>query len=143
MRKLVLLFCAAVLVLMAAGCSGGSGSAQTSADSAASESAGTWPENKFTDGLPVPQAGDVEDSWVSDDAGGAYCAVKLANVSVADSKAYTDALLAAGFAKVEDASGIPNSAITASGVLYSDGAKYVSMSYTNGNLVLCISLVAG
>lgn len=135
MKKLFVLL---VLALFLCGCGGVSSLAPT-ADSPQTllTDSGVWPENKHTEGLPIPP-GTV--SWSAVDPEGRYCAVELTGLSETDYRAYLDRLADLGFSPIEQAEeSIKGQDYVAIGTLFSDGARGISISYLPDHLVLYLS----
>lgn len=99
-----------------------------------------WPENPYTDGLPVP-AGTV--CWVALDEEQGNCAVSLTDVAEADYDSYRERLDHAGFSVAEEASEVLRGQDAVSvGTLLSDGEKALSISYLSGGLTVYITFTA-
>lgn len=101
--------------------------------------AGVWPVNEYTDGLPVPR-GTV--SWVQVDEKQQHCGIQLTEISEEDWRSYLLLLQQEGFSVVQEVTEEINGQEAISiGVLLSNGAKGVSMSYTSNQWVMFISLM--
>ena len=98
---------------------------------------GVWPENEYTDGLPVC-SGTV--SWAVLDEEKGYCGIFLVDVSDEVYNAYMQELNDAGFSVVDETSEeIDGEDYVSIGTLLSDGEKRLSISRIPDNLVLYIS----
>ena len=99
--------------------------------------AGSWPENAYTEGLPVPP-GAV--GWSMLDPAGDYYAVELTGLDDADYRDYMDQLYRAGFSAVEETEqAVDGQDYLSIGTLLSDGERGISVSYIPNCLVLYIS----
>lgn len=112
-------------------------SVPTAENSIALETA-VWPENDYTQGLPVPK-GEVE--WAVLDA--RHCSVSIAEISEGDCADYRAQLEEMGFAVVEEATEkIDGQNYVSENALLSDGERSLSLSYSPGSLVIYISFAA-
>lgn len=98
---------------------------------------GVWPENEYTDGLPVC-FGTV--SWAVLDEEKGYCGISLVDVSDEVYNVYMQELNDAGFSVVDETSEeIDGEDYVSIGTVLSDGEKGLSISRIPDNLVLYIS----
>lgn len=99
---------------------------------------GVWPENEYTKGLPVP-SGTV--SWAMLDTEHGNCGVNVVDISETEYSEYMEFLKQEGFSIIEEVSEeIEGQNYVSVGTLLSNGEKGLSISYTPGNFVICISL---
>lgn len=98
---------------------------------------GVWPENVYTDGLPIP-AGTVR--WAALDEDQGYCAVSLADMEETDLDDYMELLGQEGFSVVADTSErIGEQGDLSAAVLLSNGEKSLSVSWIPDSLTIYIS----
>ena len=98
---------------------------------------GVWPENKYTEGLPVPP-GTV--SWATLDTEHGNCTVNLVNISETDYNEYMELLKQEGFSVVEEVSEESKGQDYVSiGTLLSNGEKGLSISYIPESFTIYIS----
>ena len=98
---------------------------------------GIWPENEYTDGLPIP-SGSV-DSVVFDTASG-YCGIFLIDLTDDEYNDYMETLKKDGFFTVEEVSEeIEDQDYVSIGTVLSNNEKYLSISYMPGHLGIYIS----
>lgn len=101
---------------------------------------GTWPENEYTKGLPVPK-GTV--AWAMIDTENNYCGVNINELQEDDYNAYMEQLKEKGFSVVESTSQkVVWQKYISSGTLMSDGEKYLAVSYIPDSLVMYVSKVS-
>lgn len=101
---------------------------------------GVWPENEYTDGLPVPK-GEV--TWAVIDTEAEYCSISVEELREEDYDDFMKSIAEKGFHVIESTNErIPWQEYGSSNALMSDGEKYLSVSYTNCTLVLYITLKA-
>ena len=99
---------------------------------------GVWPENEYTEGLPVP-SGTV--SWAMLDTKHGNCGVNIVDISETEYSEYMEFLKQEGFSIIEEVSEeIEGQNYVSIGTLLSNGEKGLSISYTPGNFVIGISL---
>lgn len=100
--------------------------------------AGVWPENAYTEGLPLPP-GTVD--WAMLDTRHENCSICVVDISEKDCEEYIALLKQAGFSVVEEVSEeVQGQNYVSVGTLLSDGAKGLSISYASGALTIYISL---
>ena len=100
---------------------------------------GIWPENEYTDGLPIP-AGTVE--WVMLDSAKGYCAINIEEISETDYNAYMELLKEAGFSVTNEVSEeVEGQDYVSIGTIMSDGERGLSISFIPGNLGIRISYI--
>lgn len=98
---------------------------------------GVWPENEYTEGLPVPP-GTV--SWATLDTEHGNCTVNLVNISETDYNEYMELLKQEGFSVVEEVSEeIKGQDYVSIGTLLSNGEKGLSISYIPESFTIYIS----
>ena len=142
MKRISILLTAAALILLLAGCTAPPAGRQAEDQTADGEiirlEAGMWPENEYTEKLPKPETGTVQTGWI--DPVGQYCYIELTNLEEADSEEYLSALAEAGYQEIEKVSEqIAGQDTVSTGVLLSDGERYLSIQSLSENLVLRIS----
>lgn len=94
--------------------------------------AGVWPENEYTDELPVPP-GTVSTAYI--DTKNEFCVVMLNEVSDADFDKYIAELENNKFSQIENVEEeIEGEGYISTGVLYSNGTTSISMSLADGTL---------
>ncbi len=125
--------CAVLLALAVSACA----RQEPPSDSITALDAGAWPDNEYTEGLPVPP-GAV--AWAMLDTERQYCSVHLTNVSESDCAAYMEAVQEAGFSVVEHAAEeLEGARYESAGTLLSDGARWMSISRLPDSLTLYLS----
>ncbi len=98
----------------------------------------TWPENQYTDNLPVPP-GTVQ--WTMVDEKHSYCAANLTGLTEEDFQNYMDSLDEDGFSVVETVSEeFRGEDYVSTGTLLSNGEKNLSIAYIPDNMTISISL---
>lgn len=98
-----------------------------------------WPENTYTDGLPVPP-GTV--SWAAFNEESQDCAVNLTDMSDTDYAEYMGLLQQAGFSVVEEISeNIEGQKYNSINTLLSSEKKNISINYIPGSFTIYISFV--
>lgn len=99
---------------------------------------GTWPQNAYTEGLPIPP-GRVD--WAMVDTERGHCSVSLTGVDEAGYEDYLDTIQQAGFSLVktqwEEIQGQDYVSIVN---LLSDRERWLSMSYVPDRITLYSSL---
>ena len=99
---------------------------------------GTWPQNAYTEGLPVPP-GAVD--WAVLDMERGNCSVSLVGVDETGYEDYMEALQQAGFSLVETRrEEIRGQGYVAAGSLLSDGETWLSISYMPDRCTVYIAL---
>lgn len=97
-----------------------------------------WPENEYTDGIPVPN-GTVK--WVAFDAAHESCSINIAGMSEPDYNDYMTLLRQKGFSEIENTSElIKGQDYVATGTLLFDGERGLSISYAHNDFTIYISL---
>lgn len=98
---------------------------------------GIWPDNEYTEGLPVPP-GTV--AWASLDTKYENCSVNLIDISENDYDEYMEILKQNGFSEIENVSEeIEGEDYVSIGVLMSNEEKWLSISYIPNSLTIYIS----
>ena len=98
---------------------------------------GVWPDNPYTQGLPVPP-GTV--AWASLDSQHENCSVSVTDLDEEAYRDYMEALDQAGFSVVDGVSEeIQGQDYVSIGTLLSDGTRWLSISYIPGHLTIYIS----
>lgn len=88
---------------------------------------GVWPNNAYTEGLPVPP-GTV--AWATLDTEHKNCSISMMDIGETDYTAYLETLQQEGFSVVETVSEeIQGQNYVSSGSLLSDGEIWLSVSY--------------
>ena len=101
--------------------------------------AGVWPENEYTEELPVPP-GTVNTAYI--DTTNEFCVVMLNEVSDADFDNYIAELENNKFSQIENVDEeIEGEGYISTGTLYSNGTTSVSMSLADGTLGMYIVIV--
>lgn len=136
MKKLVLV--AAVLFLLSlAACSDSAAPVPSDGDAQTGIvmlDAGVWPENDYTQGLPIPP-GRV--AWAMLDPGHESCSISLTDLTENDYRSYRKQLEQAGFTVLEETSEeVRGQAYVSIGTLLSGETVSLSMSYIPGSLTL-------
>lgn len=99
---------------------------------------GVWPENEYTDGLPVPN-GMV--AWAMLDDEHENCSISVVGIAEGDYKNYMKLLEQEGFSVTEGvAEEVKGQDYVSIGTLLSNGEKGLSISYIPDNLIIYISL---
>lgn len=98
---------------------------------------GVWPDNEYTEGLPVPP-GTVH--WAILDTEHKICSVNLTGVGESDFNEYIEVLKQSGFSMIENVSEeIKGEDYVSIGTLFSNGEKGISISYIPDGLSIYIS----
>lgn len=98
-----------------------------------------WPENTYTDGLPVP-TGTV--NWVTLDTEHENCSISLVDVGEENYNDYMELLKQEGFSVIEDVSEeVKGQDYVSVGTLLSNNEKGLSISYIPNRLTICISFL--
>ena len=143
MRKLIS-FIALLVALLLVGCSN-QDTSEVADDHSTTESItmldeGVWPENQYTDGLPVPN-GNV--AWATLDENKGYCAITVEDITEEDYNKYMDLLKADGYAVIEEVSEeIDGQDYVSIGTIMENQEKGLSISYIPGILGIYISIIA-
>ena len=97
---------------------------------------GMWPENEYTDGLPVPN-GTV--AWAMLDTERGNCSINIVDIAENDYNDYMKLLEQEGFLVIEDTSEkIKGQNYVSIGTLLSNGEKYLSISYIPDSLTIYV-----
>lgn len=97
---------------------------------------GIWPDNEYTEGLPVPN-GSIE--WVILDPEKEYCSINVDGMSQAEYDKYIEALIGLGFHEIESVSEeISGAGYVSVGTIYSDNKKSLSIAYADENFGIYI-----
>ena len=98
---------------------------------------GVWPENEYTDGLPVP-SGTV--SWAILDTANGYCSINLEDISEEEYNVYMEQLKEAGISVTNEVSEeVDGQSYVSIGTIMSDGERGLSISFIPGYLGIYIS----
>lgn len=98
--------------------------------------AGVWPENEYTEELPVP-TGTVNNAYV--DTKNDYCVIMIDDMSQTEFDKYIASLENEGYSEIEYvAEEIKGEDYTSIGTLYSNGTTSTSISFADGNLGMYI-----
>lgn len=99
----------------------------------------TWPENQYTDNLPVPP-GDIRWVMMNEEEDG-YCAASLTGLTEEDFQNYMACLYEEGFSVTEEVSEtVCGENHVSTGALLSNGEKNLSIAFMSENLTIYISL---
>ena len=100
---------------------------------------GVWPDNEYTEGLPVPP-GTV--AWAILDTEHKNCSVNLTGISESDYNDYMEVLKQDGFSVIKNVSeDIKGEDYVSIGTLLSNEEKGLSISYGPNSLTIYISFV--
>lgn len=100
---------------------------------------GVWPENQYTDGLPVPRGNVV---WVALDEKKGYCAITVEDITEEEYNKYMDLLKADGYAVIEEVSEeIDGQDYVSIGTIMEKQEKGLSISYIPDTLGIYISII--
>lgn len=95
-----------------------------------------WPDNEYTEGLPVPNGTVV---WVMLDSENEYCCINVDNINQTECDEYIQALTDLGFNEIESvAEEIAGEDYISIGTIYSNGKKSLSLAYADENLGIYI-----
>ena len=98
---------------------------------------GVWPENEYTEGLPIPP-GTV--SWATLDTEHGNCTINIVDISETQYNEYMELLKQEGFSVMEEVSEeIKGQDYVSIGTLLSNGEKGLSISYIPDNFGIYIS----
>lgn len=98
--------------------------------------AGVWPENEYTEELPVP-AGTVNNAYV--DTKNDYCVIMIDDMSETEFDEYIASLESEGYSEIEYvAEEIKGEDYVSIGTLYSNGTTSTSISFFDGNFGMYI-----
>lgn len=139
MKKVMYLFLL-VLLLLCTSCSHlgtASNTVSNLSDTAVPLEKGVWPENEYTNGLPV-SPGTVSQAFLDPEKG--YCSIFLTDITDEEYQAYLEKLRQNGFQVVEEVSEeIDGQDYVSIGTLLSDGTWGVSLSHLPDQLTIYIS----
>lgn len=139
MKKFIFVI-AVILSLTLAGCSNEKSDINSDTnptDSIVTLNEGIWPENEYTDELPVPP-GTVNHALLDETK--KYCAVFLVDLTDEEYNSYIEILKQQGFSITEEVSeNVKGHDYTSTGTILSNGEKALSISYIPGNLGIYIS----
>lgn len=97
---------------------------------------GTWPENDFTEDIPVP-VGSV--SWVVLDSKNESCNIQIAEITKAQFDAYYKNLLSSGYNEIEKVEEeTKGQSYISIGTIISNESKSISLAYTESVLMMTI-----
>ena len=100
---------------------------------------GVWPDNEYTEGLPVPP-GTV--AWATLDTEHKNCSVNLTGIGESDYNDYMEVLKQDGFSVIKnDSEEIKGEDYVSIGTLLSNEEKGLSISYGPNSLTIYISFV--
>ncbi len=133
MKKYVsVVFIILMLTLTACG-----GKGKDSSDKAAMLDKGVWPQNEYTEKLPVP-GGTVD--WAILDTDSGSCSLSLSDISESEYNSWMKQLEQAGFSLIESRSEeVKGQDYVSVNTLISDGEKSLSISYIPNQLTIYIS----
>ncbi len=133
MKKYVsVIFIILMLTLTACG-----GKGEGSSDNAAMLENGVWPQNEYTEKLPVP-GGTVD--WAILDTEPGSCSLSLSDISESEYNSWMKQLEQAGFSLIESRSEeVKGQDYVSVNTLVSDGEKSLSISYIPNQLTIYIS----
>ncbi len=98
---------------------------------------GVWPVNVYTEGLPVPP-GTV--AWAALDEEYKNCSAHITGIRESDYTGYMENLKQEGFSTITDVSEeVEGADYVSSGMLLSNGEKWLSISYIPDSLTIYIS----
>lgn len=98
---------------------------------------GVWPENEYTEGLPVP-TGTV--AWAMLDTEHGNCSISIERIEESDYNDYMALLTQQGFSAIKSVSeNIKGQDYVSIGTVLSDNERWLSISYIPGNLGIYIS----
>lgn len=140
MKKILTIILCTILALALAACSAQrpdnipiENSGETPPDSVTVPESGVWPENEYTQGLPIPP-GSV--SWTMLDTAHQSCGIQISDISREQFDAYYQQLLDSGFAEIEKVQG--DGKYISLGSLISDGSKSISFAFSESVLMMSI-----
>lgn len=97
---------------------------------------GIWPDNDYTEGLPIP-LGTIE--WVMVDSEQKICSISITDLNEESYKEYIQALSELGFSEVKSVSEeIKTENYVSVGTILSNGTKSLSIAYADENLSIYI-----
>lgn len=145
MKKYISVF-AIMLIISLAACSNQKNMSTPAGNESPSQSnryttldEGVWPDNEYTDGLPVPP-GTV--AWAILDTEHQNCSVNLTGISESDYNNYMQVLKQAGFSVIMNVSeNIKKEDYVSIGTLLSNEKKGLSISYGSNVLTIYISFL--
>lgn len=114
-------------------------SSNTQSESITMLDEGVWPENEYTEGLPVPP-GTV--AWAMLDTEHKNCSINIADIDESKFNEYMELLKQDGFSVIEEVSEeIEGQDYVSVGTLLSNDEKGLSISYIPGSFTIYISLI--
>ena len=143
MKKLITVITLLLMLLLTA-CSG-QAAAPNGTDNADSSQPGgitildegVWPENEYTEGLPVP-TGTV--AWAMLDTEHGNCSISIEGIEESAYNDYMALLAQQGFSAIKSVSeNIKGQDYVSIGTVLSDNERWLSISYIPGNLSIYIS----
>lgn len=141
MRKFISIV-ALMLALLLVGCSNQNTSTETDDSTAGSITMldeGVWPDNEYTDGLPVPNGTVV---WAALEETSGYCAVTIEDISEEEYTKYMELLKAEGFSEIDEVSEeVDGQDYVSIGTIMQNAEKGLSISYIPVTLTIRISFV--
>ncbi len=144
MKRMVAIISGCVLLLSLTACSTQENLSETDRESISSDSQSNitmvedsvWPDNEYTEGLPVPNGTVV---WVMVDSENEYCCINVDNIGQGEFDEYIQALTDLGFNEIESTSEvIDRENYVSIGTIYSNGKKSLSIAYADANFVINI-----
>lgn len=135
MKKYVsVIFIILMLTLTACG-----GKGEGSSDEVSMLDKGVWPQNEYTERLPVP-GGTVD--WAILDTNSGSCSLSLSDISESEYNSWMKQLEQAGFSVIESRSEeVKGQDYVSVNTLISDGEKSLSISYIPNQLTIYICFV--
>lgn len=142
MKKFLSIATVFLLIFSLAACSNREDT-ETSDDNVDTQSAdiimvedGEWPENEYTEGLPIP-AGTVE--WVKHDSEGKSYSINIVDIGEEEYEEYMQLLEKQGYSEIESVSEeIKGEDYISTGTILSNGEKSLSIAYADGNFGIYI-----
>ena len=143
MKKYISVFTIMIMIFLAACSNQNTSSTPTSneyntqSNSVTKLDEGVWPENEYTEGLPVTP-GTV--AWATLDTEHENCNINLTGISENDYNEYMELLNQEGFSVIENVSEeIEGENYVSIGTLLSNDEKWLSISYIPNSLTIYIS----
>lgn len=140
MKRIISLLFITIIIGMMPACSKSSTTSSkfgsVSENSQITLEAGKWPENKYTQNIPKPNAGKVIRGQI--DLQKNFCFIELSNISTKESEQYLEKLEESGFKQTENVSEQINSDTTSVGTRYTDGKTSLNISYLDDSLLIYI-----
>lgn len=144
MRKYVALVAVLISIFILGACStheGGANSSNSKDNSTIPEyitmiEDGVWPENEYTEGLPVPP-GTID--WVMLDSKQKICGISIIGMNEESYQEYMRELKELGFAEIHSVSEeIKGEDYISIGTTFSNGTKALSIAYAGENMSIYI-----